>query len=375
MARLFNPSERRIWIHCASLGEFEQGRPLIEAFKKQHPEYKIVLTFFSPSGYEVRKDYDQADYVLYLPMDSRKNAKRFLEIINPSLAIFVKYEFWYHYLNTLKQKQTPTILVAAAFRKEQAFFKWYGGLFRKILNCYNYIFVQDKTSADLLENIQLKKNVIIAGDTRYDRVAAIAKTAQNYPLISHFQGNAKLLIAGSTWPDDEQLLKSCFHILPTDWKIILAPHEINKSHIQQILSLYGNDAILYSQLDINHHPQQKILIIDNIGMLSSLFRYGQIAYIGGGFQKGGIHNTLEPAVFGLPVLFGPVYKKFVEANLLVANEFAFPVNNSLECEQILRQLTTNEERLHNLQAALKSYIQENIGATDKIMSAIHPLIR
>jgi 3-deoxy-D-manno-octulosonic-acid transferase len=362
-------NEKRIWIHCSSLGEFEQGRPVIEAIKKDYPEHKIVLTFFSPSGYEIRKDYEHADYVFYLPMDGSGNAKRFIQLINPTLAIFVKYEFWYHYLNQLKKKNIPTILISAAFRPTQVFFKPHGGLFRKILHCFDYLFVQDDMSVKLLGELGLKENVIVSGDTRYDRVAEIAKQAQTFPLIEHFKGEHKLIIAGSTWPDDEKLLRECVHTLPEGWKLVLAPHEIDNKHIEQLQNLFRNTCVLYSELTLKGHDYP-VLIIDNIGMLSSLYRYGDIAYIGGGFQPGGIHNILEPAVFGLPIIFGPVYQKFVEANLMVSHQYAFPVTNISELNGWIEQLTFDSHQLPTLQNAIKSYMQQHAGATVKIMRII-----
>ena len=317
MIAALHPDEKRIWFHCSSLGEFEQGRPLIESLKQKYPQYKIVITFFSPSGYEVQKNYAGADYVFYMPLDNKRNAKRFIKLINPSLAVFVKYEFWYHYLEELHTKKIPTIIISAAFRKEQTFFSWYGKLFRSLLHCFNWIFVQDEQSKKLLEGIGFDKNVSVSGDTRYDRVSAIAKNKKDLPLAEKFKDNHKLLIAGSTWPDDEKILKACLSVLPDDWKLIIAPHEIDEAHIQSIQSLFINENVLYSSLIKNENSfDKKVLIIDNIGLLSSLFAYGEIAFIGGGFQKGGIHNVLEPAVFGFPVIFGPVFEKFVEAKKL-----------------------------------------------------------
>lgn len=362
-------NEKRIWIHCSSLGEFEQGRPVIEAIKQEHPDCKIVLTFFSPSGYEIRKDYEYADYVYYLPMDGSSNAKHFVELINPSFAIFVKYEFWYHYLNQLKRKNIPAILISAAFRPTQVFFKPHGGLFRTMLYCFDYLFVQDDMSVKLLDSIGIKDNVIVSGDTRYDRVAEIAKQATDFPLITKFKDEHQLIIAGSTWPDDEKILKECVNHLPEGWKLVLAPHEIDTKHIEAIQNQFRNACVLYSELNFKGHDYP-VLVIDNIGMLSSLYRYGDIAYIGGGFQSGGIHNILEPAVFGLPVLFGPIYQKFVEANLMVSHQYAFPVTNAEELKDWLHQLIADRHQLQTMQNAIKSYMQQHAGATVKIMRII-----
>ncbi|HEY1030966.1 MAG TPA: glycosyltransferase N-terminal domain-containing protein [Flavipsychrobacter sp.] len=359
--------EQRIWVHCASLGEFEQGRPVIEAIKAQYPGYKIVLTFFSPSGYEIRKDYDGADYVFYLPMDGAGNAKRFIKLVNPSLAIFVKYEFWYHYLNQLKKQDVPTVLISAAFRSSQPFFKGYGGLFRKILKSFAYIFVQDENSKQLLADIGITTNVVISGDTRYDRVVQIAENARRYDLIERFKGDSKLLIAGSTWPDDEMVLREALHILPDDWKMIIAPHEIDDKHIQQLDEMFQDTNTIYSQLPTTH-TGHRVLIIDNIGMLSSLYRYGDIAFVGGGFQKGGIHNVLEPAVFGLPVFFGPQYDKFVEAKALVSRLYAFPISKKEHFNSLLRKLMEDDKRRLSMHKTIQAYIAGQAGATAKIMS-------
>jgi 3-deoxy-D-manno-octulosonic-acid transferase len=362
-------NEQRIWIHCASLGEFEQGRPLIEALKVRYPQYKIVLTFFSPSGYELQKGYAHADYVFYLPMDGRKRSARFIRAVNPSLVIFVKYEFWYYYICNLALNHIPVVLVSGAFRREQPFFKWYGGLFRKMLRSFSQFFVQDEQSKELLAGIGISDNVVVAGDTRYDRVHAIAQQAQTFPLIEAWKGTSKLLIAGSTWEQDERLLQSVLPSLPDDWKLIVAPHELNVSHITQIRELFP-DSVPYSQLEQGTSYPQRVLVIDNIGMLSSLFRYGEIAFIGGGFNRSGIHNTLEPAVFGLPILFGPVYEKFVEARQLVASGFAFPVADADACGRKLQGLTDNEPLLREKQQALRGFVAANIGATEKIISLL-----
>lgn len=370
-ADLQGKDEKRIWVHCSSLGEFEQGRPLIEAIREQYPSYKIVLTFFSPSGYEIRKDYVGADYVYYLPMDGRNNARRFVEIVNPVLAVFVKYEFWYHYLTQLKQAQVPTILVSAAFRKSQPFFKPQGGLFRKMLRCFNYLFVQDEESKRLLETIKLKDNVIVAGDTRYDRVSAIAASVKQFPLIEKFKEKDHLLIAGSTWPEDEAMLKEAVNSFPENWKLILAPHEIDEPHIKHLQDMFAGHSVLYSELS-DEPAGYRVLIIDNIGMLSGLYSYGEIAYVGGGFQSGGIHNVLEPAVFGLPVYFGPVYDKFVEAKALVSRMYAFPINDKEHFNNSLQELMSDENCRHSMRKAIQAYIAAQTGATRRILDVVGP---
>jgi 3-deoxy-D-manno-octulosonic-acid transferase len=363
-------NEKRIWMHCSSLGEFEQGRPVIEALKKRYPTYKIVITFFSPSGYEARKNYDGADYVFYLPMDSRAHARKFVEAIDPSLAIFVKYEFWYHYLDELKNQNIPVIIISAAFRKNQPFFKWYGGLFRGMLRCFSYFFVQDTESAELLRSIGFDKNVVVAGDTRYDRVATIAGNVMPHPIVEKFKGSGHFLIAGSTWADDENVLQHSLKDIPENWKMVIAPHEIDEQHLQKIQQLFGSASIRYSKLAKGGDHTHKVLIIDNIGMLASLYSYGDIAYVGGGFQKGGIHNILEPAVFGLPVVIGPVYEKFVEAKKMVSLNYTFPVKNSEECEAIIKKLISEENYRYAINKSIKEFMRDNTGAADAIMQQI-----
>ncbi len=365
------PNEKRVWIHCSSIGEYEQARPVIEAVKEQYPSYKTVVTFFSPSGYEAIKKNHFIDYTFYLPLDGRFNAKKFVEAIDPSMAMFAKYEFWYYYLRELKKRKVPTLLISGAFREKHIFFKWYGGLFRQMLQCFTFFFVQDKKSEEMLGSIGITKNVLVSGDTRYDRVSVIAQNSKPLPFIDDFKAGHKIYIAGSTWPDDEVLLKESLNVLPANWKIIVAPHEVHKEHIQKIRQLFGNDSILCSELDAeNSGSDKKILIIDNIGMLSRLFAYGDIAYIGGGFQKGGIHNVLEPAVFGLPVIIGPIYEKFIEAKELAKLKYLFPVNNAEEGNEILNRLINDETYYHALNESLKKFMMERTGATTAIMDYV-----
>ena len=357
-------NEQRIWFHCASLGEFEQARNLIEKIKKEISSIKIVLTFSSPSGYEIRKNYEFADYVFYLPADTKNNAKNFINLIKPKLVVFIKYEFWHYYLHTLKKRNIETVLISAAFRNEQVFFKWYGNFFRKMLYCFTKIFVQDEASKILLNKIGLNKNVLIAGDTRYDRVFAIAQNKKQLPLIENFLQNNPALIVGSSWQDDEKIIHQSFAALPHNWRLIIAPHEISRTN--EVKKVFSN-ALLYSQLEQTPNVHEyKVLIINNIGLLSSLYAYGKIAFIGGGFQKGGIHNILEPTVFGLPVVFGPVYKKFVEAATLVNQQLCFSVNNVDECKNIFIKLSSNENYYQTLHQSLLQFMQQNIGATDMV---------
>jgi len=365
------PGEKRVWIHCSSMGEFEQAKPLIEALKEQFPLQKIVVTFFSPSGYDACKTNSTIDYIFYLPLDSKRNAEKFIALIEPSLVMFVKYEFWYHYLMQLRKHRIPVLLVSGAFREGQVFFKWYGGLFRNMLRCFSFFFLQDVQSEKLLHQIGLNKNILISGDTRYDRVSVIAKNITPIAAIEQFKGQNKILIAGSTWPGDETVLKECISLLPPGWKLIIAPHETGEAHVKKVQQLFGKETILFSDLDAeNTGSDKKILIINNVGMLSRLFAYGDIAFIGGGFQKGGIHNILEPAVFGLPVVFGPIYEKFVEAKELVSLQYVFPVNNATESNAILKKLITDEAYRNAISRSLKKFMEAHTGATSTIINEI-----
>lgn len=356
------------WFHCSSLGEFEQGRPVIEKLRSQYPHSKILLTFFSPSGFEIRKDYKGADWVFYLPLDSSGNAKQFFDIVNPSLVVFVKYDYWYYYLTESKKRNIPLLLVSGIFRQEQPFFKWYGDLHRKMLNCFTHFFVQDKESLQLLQSINLN-NAVVAGDTRFDRVSEIAENFKPIEEVEKFCGGSQVLVAGSTWPEDEKLIKDALIDFP-DLKLIIAPHEIHKEHIDQLRSIFSN-AVLHSQLEA-HGPQlitSGILIIDNIGMLSGLYHYATISYIGGGFNKG-IHNTLEAAVYGNPVLFGPNYKKFKEAIGLIETGGGICINSSTELSAILQKFINNKNELELSSKNSIDFVKQNKGATGKILDYI-----
>lgn len=353
-----------IWIHCASLGEFEQGRPLIEWLKEHHPGYKILLTFFSPSGYEIRKDYDRADLVFYLPLDTPRNARRFVEIVQPQLAIFVKYEFWMHYLLILQQRKVPHILISAVFRPDHWFFKAYGAPFHRLLAGFDQLFVQDEASRQRLEAVGLNQ-VTVAGDTRIDRVLAIAGQDRRFPLIDAFAGQAPVLVVGSSWPPDEALLVPFFNEqLPADWKVIIAPHEIREEKIRALERAIQIPAVRFSQGDMEDMAGKQVLIIDNIGMLSALYGYGRLAYIGGGFGAG-IHNTLEPVAFGLPVFFGPKYQKFTEAVAMVHEGGAFPVETPEEFYRLFTELL-GEERYDRARKAARGFVEQNQGATEQI---------
>jgi 3-deoxy-D-manno-octulosonic-acid transferase len=370
-------NRRPVWMHCASLGEFEQGRPLLEKMRADYPQTKMVLTFFSPSGYEVQKGYTGADYIFYLPMDSYRNAKRFLEAINPAVVIFVKYEFWFYYLKEINRRKIPLLLVSAAFRKQQSFFKWYGGFQKKMLSFFTQIFVQDKASAELLSTVNI--NAIQTGDTRFDRVTTIAEQFVPIPEIERFFGTAKIVVAGSTWPEDEEELDHYANTHP-GIKFIIAPHEIYEEHLTEIERLFHN-AIRFSALqkmteNINTDRFNKqitypnVLIIDNIGMLARLYYYADVTYVGGGFGGDGVHNVLEAAVYGKPVLFGPVYEKYIEATELEESGGGISINNALELEEILNDLLSDEVYLKETGEASKKYVLNKRGATEKIMDYI-----
>lgn len=356
------------WIHCSSLGEFEQGRPLIESLKTRFPNLKIVLTFFSPSGYEVRKNYTGADYIFYLPIDTNRNAKDFIELINPRMVIFVKYEFWYHYLRSLKKKNIPTYVVSAIFRENQAFFKWYGAWYRQFLLNFEYLFVQNKHSQDLLNRIGIG-NVLVTGDTRFDRVARVATEAKTIPFVEQFCNGEKVIVAGSTWPKDEELLIEYIKQNSQKAKLIIVPHEIDASHIQSILQSLTVETVLYSHNQKVNPQNARVLIVDTIGLLSSIYRYGHIAYIGGGFGVG-IHNTLEAATFGLPIIFGPNYHKFQEAKDLIALKAAFSINTFDELLDFLNLLLGDEQSCTQAGSNSKKLVLSGVGATDRILDQI-----
>jgi 3-deoxy-D-manno-octulosonic-acid transferase len=354
-----------IWIHSASLGEFEQGRPIIEKLKASRPDYKILLTFFSPSGYNIRKDYPYADHVCYLPVDTPGNARSFFAIVKPDLAIFVKYEFWHNHLSMLRENKVPFFLVSAIFRKDQVFFKPYGAFFRKMLTGFDHLFVQDESSLELLKGIGIDQ-CSVAGDTRVDRVSDIARSAKKIPEVEAFTSGLKILVAGSTWPKGEAVICPLINSkLPDDWKVIIAPHEITDSHLKELEQRLKIPAIRYSNLGGQSSENYKVLIIDNIGMLASLYKYGTLAYIGGGFGVG-IHNILEPATFGLPVLFGPNHQKFREAVELKHRGGAFEIEDYSSFESTFTQLLDQDNYI-KAQKAAKDYIDRNRGATDLIM--------
>lgn len=360
-------SQPVVWIHAASLGEFEQGRPVLEAIRATWPSYKILLTFFSPSGYEVRKDYKGADFVYYLPLDTQRNARELLDIVQPALAIFIKYEFWYHYLTALHTRNIPTLLVSGIFRKDQVFFKGHGGMFRQLLQQLTHIFVQNDISLQLLQSIGLK-NSSISGDTRFDRVFALLSEHTSLPVIESFAAGSRLVVAGSTWPEDEKVLSGWWkEKAASDVKLIIAPHEIHDGHIQAIIALFP-EAVKYSAWKAG--TTANVLIIDNIGMLTALYRYATIAYVGGGLAKGGIHNILEPAVYSKPVIIGPEFRKYFEAVELVAAGGALVVQNDDDLREVMEMLFRDKEAYAQTAAIAGNYVAANTGATQKVLHYI-----
>ncbi len=357
-----------IWFHAASLGEFEQGRPLIETIRARHPEYKILLTFFSPSGYEVRKNYKGADIVCYLPFDKPRNVKKFLGIAKPCMAFFIKYEFWKNYLDELHKRHIPVYSVSSIFRRDQIFFKWYGGTYRDVLKDFDYLFVQNEASKRFLSKIGITR-VSVVGDTRFDRVLQIRDEAKQLPLVEKFKGDSFVFVAGSSWEPDEEIFLDYFNTHP-EMKIIIAPHVIDENHLVQIISKLKRPYVRYSKANEHNVANADCLIIDCFGLLSSIYRYGEVAYVGGGFGDG-IHNTLEAAVYGIPVIFGPKYQKFMEATQLIEANGAYSIWTYDEFEELLDKLMTDELFLRETGSNAGYYVTSNAGATDKIMQIIN----
>ncbi|WP_345267689.1 3-deoxy-D-manno-octulosonic acid transferase [Nibrella viscosa] len=364
------------WFHAASLGEFEQGRPVIEAFRRQYPNFKILLTFFSPSGYEIRKNYAGADYIFYLPFDTPENAKQFVELAQPQIAFFIKYEFWYNYLRELHRRHIPTIAFSTIFRPNQLFFKPYGGFYRNFLTYFHRLLVQNQASVDLLESIGVT-NVTLAGDTRFDRVKQVADAKKDIPIAQAFKANTPLLVVGSAWQTDMAVLIPFLNQFPHPLKVIIAPHEIHDDEIERWRRELRQASIRFSETqkpEFNQStiPSFNILFIDNIGMLSSLYQYGEFAYIGGAFGKG-LHNILEAATFGVPLFFGPNYGKFQEAIDLSQAGAAFPVTNTAELEAAFTPLYIDPAALAKAGELSRQYVVRNIGATDTVMQVVKQL--
>lgn len=358
-------------MHCASLGEFEQGRPVLEAIRKEFPQCRIVLSFFSPSGYEIRKNYSGADQVIYLPLDTAANARKLISSMNPSLVLWVKYEYWFHYLAELKKREIPVILVSGIFRPSQPFFQWYGEIWRKMLTCFRMLFVQNKASLEMLQSAGIATNAEVAGDTRFDRVIDIAERKEEVEHIRNFIGNHRVLVAGSTWEDDETELIHYVKQHP-EIKFIIAPHEIDEANLKDVKREFEGSVFYSDYTNRKVIPEKcNVLIIDNIGMLSRLYRYADVTYIGGGFGSDGIHNTLEAAVYSKPVVFGPVYQKFAEARGLVEAGGAFSIQNALELEKLLDRLFGDPAFLQSTGEKSGRYVYSMKGATQKIIRYVN----
>jgi 3-deoxy-D-manno-octulosonic-acid transferase len=369
LAESININEKYIWLHCASLGEFEQGRPLIEEIKTRFPEYKILLTFYSPSGYEIRKNYNQADIISYMPLDTKKNARDLIKIINPQMVFFVKYEYWFFYLSELKKQQIPIYVISAIIRENQYFFKnnlsskWY----RKMLFMITYFFVQNEHSQELLQSVGIS-NCTVSGDTRFDRVAAIAASAKKIEAVEKFKSESLLIVAGSTWKPDEELL-AAFINQAKNVKLVVAPHETTITNVNKLEQLLKKPAIRFSNIKNTDLGRYEVLIIDSIGLLSSLYQYGDIAYIGGGFGVG-IHNILEAATFSLPVIFGPEYKKFKEAVDLVSLGGAFSIHDYSELNSVFTKLLEHDKTRQKSSKICQNYVQKNTGSTFIIIKKV-----
>ncbi|MBN9384238.1 MAG: 3-deoxy-D-manno-octulosonic acid transferase [Chitinophagaceae bacterium] len=362
-----------IWMHCSSLGEFEQGRPVIERLKAASPASRIIITFFSPSGYEARKGYKGADHIFYLPLDSRSSARRFIDLVNPALVIWIKYDYWYYFLVELKKRKIPTLLVSGIFRTDQPFFKWWGRLHKYMLECFTHLFVQTENSRKLLETIGFSTNVTTSGDTRFDRVIEIAESRESLPAIEAFCQGGRVIVAGSTWEEDEEELDHYANTHP-EFKFIIAPHEIEEARLKEVEKLFRH-RIRYSEWVKGQplpagRPAPNVLIIDNIGMLSRLYQYATIAYVGGGFGDDGVHNVLEAAVYGRPVVFGPVIEKYIEAVELVDSGGGIVIDSALEAESVFSRLLSNTEEYRQACEASRDYVYSRKGATGKVISYI-----
>jgi 3-deoxy-D-manno-octulosonic-acid transferase len=363
------PSDKTIWFHAASLGEYEQGLPVIEKAKEKYPAHKIIVTFFSPSGYEVRKNNTVADATLYLPLDTKQNAKQFLKLAHPEMVFFIKYEFWLNYLNELKKNNTPTYLVSGIFRDNQIFFKWYGGFYKKALDAFTYFFVQNESSKNKIESIGYK-NVIISGDTRFDRVVAILERDNTLDFIAEFKNNTTTIVIGSSWPKDEVLLTEYINTTQERVKFIIAPHNIKPEQITALQQSITKKTILFSEKEGKNLADYDVFIIDTVGILTKIYSYATIAYVGGGFGNPGVHNILEPATFGLPIIIGPNYSHFAEATELVQLGGCISITDTKQLETEFNHLITDKDYLNEKGLICKSYVQNKKGATNKIMSII-----
>ena len=371
-------TDKTIWFHAASLGEYEQGLPVIEKIKIQYPNHKIIVTFFSPSGYEVRKNNTVANATVYLPLDTKSNAKQFLKLVHPEMVFFIKYEFWPNYLNELNNLNIKTYLISGIFRENQAFFKWYGGFYRNALKTFNYFFVQNESSKKLLQSINFN-NVKISGDTRFDRVVSILERDNSLDFIEKFKGDSSnfrmtTIVIGSSWPKDETLLVNYINNSPENIKFIIAPHNIKSEQITDLKSQITKKSILFSEVVDSLHAtilaNANVFIIDTIGILTKIYSYADIAYVGGGFGNPGVHNILEPATFGIPIIIGPNYSHFAEATALVHQEGCVSISNQNELNEALDNLISNEDIRHEKGHICSTFVQMNKGATDVIISYV-----
>lgn len=369
LAKAIQPSDKTIWFHAASLGEFEQGLPVIEKIKEKHPHYKVVVTFFSPSGYEVRKNSKVADVIVYLPMDTKSNAEKFLKAVHPEMAFFIKYEYWPNYLNELKKQQIPTYLISGIFREKQVFFKWYGGFYRKALNTFDHFFVQNARSKELLLKIG-KTNITVSGDTRFDRVASILEKDNSLDFISEFKNETLTIVVGSSWPKDETLLIDFINSNNYNVKFIIAPHNIKEEQIQQLQNSISEKTVLFSEKEGKNLADFDVFIIDTIGILTKIYSYADIAYVGGGFGNPGVHNILEPATFGVPIVIGPNFSHFAEAIALVNMEGCISISNQKELNEAFENLIQNEDIRFEKGHICSTFVQMNKNATEIILKNI-----
>lgn len=370
LERKIKPGDRYVWFHAASLGEFEQGRPLIEQLRRKHPEYKILLSFYSPSGYEVRKDYKGADIVCYMPVDTRKNARRFIDLVKPEMAFFIKYEFWYNFIHELYLRHIPVYSVSSIFRPDQIFFRWYGKSYGKVLRCVTRFFVQNEKSRQLLNYIGIN-DVDVVGDTRFDRVLQIKEASKRLPIVENFVGQCpQVFVAGSSWPPDEERFMPYFNA-HKEWKLIIAPHVIGEDHLKQIMSLIKDKKVVrYTQTTAAEAADADVLIIDCFGLLSSIYNYGTVSYVGGGFGVG-IHNVLEAAVWDMPVIFGPNNKRFQEAQGLMQACGGFEYNTPEEFAALMDKFASDNSYLKDCGEKAGRFVQSLAGATKKILDAIN----
>lgn len=364
-----SPNDKTIWFHAASLGEYEQGLPVIEKIKIKYPNHKIVLSFFSPSGYEVRKNNLIADVTVYLPLDTKKNAINFLSFVHPEMVFFIKYEYWPNYLTELAKQKVPTYLISGIFRKKQLFFKWYGGFYRSALNTFTYFFVQNESSKKLLIELGIN-NVAISGDTRFDRVAAILEKDNSLDFIESFKNDTLTIVVGSSWPKDESLLIDFINQTSKKIKFIIAPHNIKEDQIQELKNSISKKVVLYSEKETKNPADFDVFIIDTIGILTKIYSYADIAYVGGGFGNPGVHNILEPATFGVPIVIGPNYSHFEEATALVNMGGCISISNNYEFVDALSNLIANEDVRHEKGHICSTFVQMNTGATAIIMKKI-----